>query len=479
MVNTINDTLNDSQSECNLDIETPLLLYIESTPVKQWIQEAVEETNAFKINLSEVATPYTLVEEMLTSIPPSIFPDHFTQWKVLDAGCGAGNLSLVLYRHLFIKYGFKYRHHILNNVLHMVDINPVRIEEIRRRFPCKNIYKHDFTEPMPSSIDKKYDFVISNPPFIITTHNNKKETIWPLFFQRCMHLLRPRGHLLIIIPSIWMKPEHYMYDIITEYRIHHIKCFTNNEANNLFRGDARTPMCYMLIENAKNTSTMKLYDNLCKRYISTRIYPSLPIPMYFPKIMQKIYPYLLQYGSLQSHMIKTNCPSPKIHFQSEKNPSHVHPNIQTCRIKQKTPELVVSYSDKETPYSGKRKVVLANKMYGIPYYDANGSYGISTRDNYIFVNQSEESCMCIMNYLSRRIMYIIYETTRYRMGYLEKYAFEWVPNILKIPISNKSIVTDEILEDFFQLTKEEKQWIESYVANKRARMDHFYGNITQ
>ena len=482
MIDTINtiDIIDDVHFQNSAT--TPLLTYIESTPVNQWIQDSVEDTNAFKTKLSEVATPYTLVEEMLNSIPPSVFPNQWNQWKrwkILDAGCGTGNLSLVLYHHLFMKYGANdtYRYHLLNNVLHMIDINSVRIQEIQRKFPCKNIYNHDFTQPMPSSINKKYDFIISNPPFIITTEQKKKETIWPLFFQRCMHVLRPHGHLLIIIPSIWMKPEHYMYDVITEYRICHIKCFNNNEANDLFRGDARTPICYMLVENAqnpqKNASTMELYDNMCKRYISIHIYPSLPIPMYFPQIMKKIYPYIKKYGSLQPHIVKTNCPSPKIHFQEERDILHVYPNIKTCRMKNKSPEMVVTYSDIEGPYSKKRKVILSNKMYGIPYYDANGTYGISTRDNYLFVHTSEEACKCMANYLSRRIMYIIYETTRYRMGYLEKYAFEWVPNIFKLPLDNKSTLTDDELEELFQLTTEERQWIRHYAASKRVTMDYF------
>ena len=33
---------------------------------------------------------------------------------------------------------------------------------------------------------------------------------------------------------------------------------------------------------------------------------------------------------------------------------------------------------------------MANKMYGLPYYDNIGEYGIITRDNYVITNKNEK-----------------------------------------------------------------------------------------
>ena len=77
------------------------------------------------------------------------------------------------------------------------------------------------------------------------------------------------------------------------------------------------------------------------------------------------------------------------------------------------------------------KLVLANKMYGLPYLDLSGEYGISNRDNYVIYKENNEDLIKLSEFLSTELVKKVYESTRYRMKYLEKYAFELLPDIFQ------------------------------------------------
>ena len=46
--------------------------------------------------------------------------------------------------------------------------------------------------------------------------SKKKEgyTIWPNFIKKSLKLLKKDGFLSTIIPSIWMKPDNIMHNVI-------------------------------------------------------------------------------------------------------------------------------------------------------------------------------------------------------------------------------------------------------------------------
>jgi hypothetical protein len=109
-------------------------------------------------------------------------------------------------------------------------------------------------------------------------------------------------------------------------------------------------------------------------------------------------------------------------------------------------------------------------MYGFPYIDKAGLYGISNRDNYVILpeeipipltspnNTKEEILLKLKDFLSTNLVLYIYEATRYRMKYLEKYAFEFIPNIICIP-DFPQIINDETVSAFFKLDKEDMEHI--------------------
>lgn len=440
--------------------ETDTLEMIESMDISNWLQTFHNSyNNTFKNEFSEVFTPFNIAQEMLECIPEQILSTFDLKW--LDAGCGSGNISLVLYNLLYKRLKSRYTRREILNMIHLLDINKNRLDNLRDIFPCENIYHTDF---LNYSSKISFDVVVSNPPFIIEK-DGKKQTIWKSFFKKCIECLKPGGILCIILPSIWMKPEHDMFHYITSFNIYKIKCLNNNEANKLFGGDARTPMSYMVLQNMCGDKKINMYDNSLGRYISFEL-SHRPIPMYFPYMIKKLEYFVEKYGSLRDKIVKTNSPSKSLDFVETKDDTHTITNIKTCKLNNDGPYFLYNYSDKACKFHGKRKVILSNKMYGIPYYDREGSYGISTRDNYLYIDKDNVKCERLFQYLNCNVIYFIYETTRYRMSYLEKYAFEFIPNIFTIPLDK---ITNESIQNFFGLTDTDADIINRFISSKRIK----------
>ena len=97
-------------------------------------------------------------------------------------------------------------------------------------------------------------------------------------------------------------------------------------------------------------------------------------------------------------------------------------------------------------------------MYGFPFFDDTGKFGISNRDNYIIIGKSRGEMHMIRDYLSTRFARYLFEATRYRMKYLEKNIFELLPDITKFYRKNK-LINDNELFNLFNLEPIERKVI--------------------
>ena len=84
-------------------------------------------------------------------------------------------------------------------------------------------------------------------------------------------------------------------------------------------------------------------------------------------------------------------------------------------------------------------------MYGFPFHDKNGSYGVSNRDNYIIMTTNLSR---LKEFLDSKLVFYLYESTRYRMKYLERFAFEYILDINNDPFFPKNINNASIFEYF-------------------------------
>ena len=99
-------------------------------------------------------------------------------------------------------------------------------------------------------------------------------------------------------------------------------------------------------------------------------------------------------------------------------------------------------------------------MYGFPYLDISGNYGISNRDNYVIIKDNISDLIKIQKFLSTNTALYLFETTRYRMKYLEKYAFDIIPDISQLEDFPEEI-NDDTIAEYFKFDELDKKAINS------------------
>lgn len=431
----------------------------------------------FKTQYGEVTTDFKLIKNMLSLIPLSRFCNPRKRW--LDPCCGRGYFMIYLYKMLF--QGLRYwesnedkRHkHIIENMLFMVELNGEYIPDLHEIFGKEaNIYHEDFLE-----IERKgFDFIIGNPPFnvggLVKVPTNTKidkrgdgKAIWMHFIIKALNSLKGRGLLVMITPSIWMKRDHAMHNILKQYYIKRLHTLTNSETNKIFHGYAQTPTCYFSLLKLKHNKSyidspsIFIWDKGINEYITFK--PTSSIPLFAASIIKKLQYHLNKFGPIK--VKKTNMPHPSIQFLDKKTETFALPNIKTCILTDKViPKLIKNYSNKECVFYDKPKLVLAHKMYGFPYYDISGNYGISNRDNYVIYDKNDREFRILKAFLSTKFALYLFEATRYRMKYLEKYIFEMIPDISKDTNVIPEVINDEWLSNYFYLEDIERLAIENH-----------------
>lgn len=429
---------------------------------KQQLQTKLEKKQMY----GEIFTPFHLIDDMLDMYDEKVFSNLETTW--LDAGAGTGFFSMCLYwrlmKHLkkHISDKKKRHNHIIENMIYMAEIQDSNIDILKNMFGNKaNIIHGDFL-----CHKEKYDNIIGNPPYNsnglkkVPTNNTRKKkddgkTIWISFVRHSLDILKKDGHLLLVIPSLWMRPDKAKtYNLITSYKLNKIKCLTNTQTNQVFLGEAQTPTSCFLLSKKENDNIVELYDSCLKKYITYNYSVGDAIPVFGASVVSKV-------KLIDSHYLvadKTNLPPKNVSISSIKNDKHKYPNIRTALLEKLDVKLVIEYSDKPLVFSGKRKIVLGHKMYGFPFIDRDGVYGISNRDNYVICNDDINVLERIRDFLSTKFALYMFESTRYRMRFLEKEAFWFLPG--QEVITNIGVkINDEVIASYVGLNEFDRESI--------------------
>ena len=443
----------------------------------------------------EVHTDFALINKMLDLIPLKYYSNPKLTW--LDPCCGRGYFTIILYKKLFssleeiIPHPLERHNHIISKMIYMIEINSSYIPILKNLFgENSNIYHENFLD---WTHNRKFNFIIGNPPFncngltkvptnTLLDKTQDGKSIWQSFIQKAFSLLAYRGFLVFITPSIWMKNDHPMFKHMLQYKIKKLHTMTNTETNKIFHGQAQTPTCYFLIMKMLTHKYPKyrpvnIYDKSLQKYIKYNIsafeqhYKLMSLPLFAISIIQKLQKYMITFQPLK--VIKTSMrPDYKgLDISSNQSKQFPFPNISTCKLNLLKPELIINYSNIVCIYHGIPKLVLAHKMYGFPYYDKEGKYGISNRDNYVILNKNDKDFMRLKQFLSTKLILTLFEATRYRMKYLEKHIFDMIPDITRIPDFPEEI-TDKTISKFFKLNKAERNLINTF-HKKQYVLDNF------
>ena len=443
-----------------------------------------------KLEYGEIYTPFSLIQKMLDLFDPIVFTLPDKRW--LDVGAGRGYFSIALFDRL--NRGLvlwqpdedRRKRHIVEKMLTLVEIKPSNVVALREMFGIKaTIIAGDFLADGASGAGASgagasgtlpFDYVIGNPPYNTkgmkkvptNKERNKKQdgtTSWNKFVIKSLALLKSEsGQLCFIIPSIWLKPDKAgMHLLLTRYKIEKMHCLTGTETNLIFKGEAQTPTCYFLLTKRDTNQIIHLYDVRRKAYVNFQHVGGSPIPMFGATIIQKLQQWITLAGGSPLKVLKTNMPPLNSKFvETPYEKEYPYINIKSCLLERQQPVLLTNYSNTPQAFQGIKKLVLAHKMYGFPYFDRTGNYGISNRDNYVITGKTDAEFMQLEAFLSTKLALYVFEAARYRMKYLEKYAFQFMPDITRLndfPVA--ADITDDSVADFFGLDDLDKQHINS------------------
>jgi tRNA1(Val) A37 N6-methylase TrmN6 len=441
----------------------------------------MELTNETRNKYGIVYTPNPLVTKILDLIPQHYYQNPNLKW--LDSGAGNGAFVLNLYNRLvndlsaIIPNSETRKTHIIENMITMCEIYPPHIEKLHTLFSHThkaNIIAQDFLT-LQSQQSQQFDIIIGNPPYNINgkiktptnnniTKNNDGKQSYVDFINKSLMLLKPSGLLALIIPTLWMKPDKAgLYNTLTarNFTIKKLVCLSTSQTQKEFNYQAQTPTCYFygVLNNIEKQEihTIKVYDSCYKNYVDYLIRPHYPIPTHGTSIINKLLYYVDLVGHLKVY--KTNTPPKGSLFSNEATQTNTFHNILTTKLCNKTPVLVKNYSNCAQAFSNIPKLIMAHKMHGFPYLDNSGHYGLSSRDNYIISikDYSLNELQQIQAFLSSKTALFIFSTTNYRMRYLERYAFQFIPAITKlINFPNLLGLTlnerEKLISNFFNFT---------------------------
>ena len=420
-----------------------------------------------KYQFGEVNTPFYIIQQMIDMIPALFLENPYIQW--IDPACGCGHFPMVLYKRLMLSLHDTPKPmrsvHILKEMLTLVELNRDHYNTLRTLFgPNAHIHIQDYVSWFPT-LHKKAPhskmIIIGNPPYNTngikkvptnTTRRKKQDgqTIWTDFIHHSLQIMNRGDFLVMLVPSIWMKSDHSsgIYTSLTKYKLHKIRTYTNTETASIFKKQAQTPICMFFMEKVENDGIVHLYNRHTSNYEPYSYSVGEPVPLCHAPIVAILRPFVKQYGTLC--VKKTNMPRKHIILSSFQTPGHSYKNVRTCRIVENHPAMIYEYSNEPCAFYGVKKLILAHKMYGYPFFDASGTLGICNRDNYVIAGYTDTEFKKIQTFLSTKIALCLFETTRYRMKYLEKYVFEFIPDITRIP-HFPTHVTDDTITEFFGL----------------------------
>ena len=182
------------------------------------INDCLKPKDIEKKQFGEVFTPMKLVNEMLDKLPEKVWTDKTLKW--LDPCCGMGNFPIATYLRLIeglkdeIKDVKERKKHILENMLYMSELNKKNVLICKQIFDINNELKLNIYQGDSLKVDynkefgiKQFDIIIGNPPYNASGTKASGNTIWQLFVNNSIKLLKNNGYICFIHPNGWRKPN--------------------------------------------------------------------------------------------------------------------------------------------------------------------------------------------------------------------------------------------------------------------------------
>jgi len=144
--------------------------------------------------------------------------------------------------------------HIFNNMLHIIDSSPNNISLIKKSF---NKYSKNINTYEESYLTFDY---IENPDIIILETSYS----WESYIKKAIHSLNDFGHLLAIIPNIWLNKKHSMFLFLIQFNITHL-CIVDDTK------------CIFHLQKKPTDNYINILDNSINKFIMFPIKDNIPL----------------------------------------------------------------------------------------------------------------------------------------------------------------------------------------------------------
>ena len=343
-----------------------------------------------KKNRGEVFTRIQLVHDMLDQLPKKVWSNPKLKW--LEPANGIGNFPIIVYMRLMkglikkIKNETKRSHHIITNMLYMVEINKENVSISKKIFgEDANIYTSDF---LTFTFHTKFDIIMGNPPYQIKVGEKKTLHIWDKFvIKSIQEHLQPKGYLLFVHPGGWrnIKGEfRKVFDIIQERDLQTITMRDFNDGAKMF-GSFGTNYDYYCLKNTITHKNKTKINDVNKQSITIDVNKYSFIPNGKFKLYEKLVngddKVDVMYSSYtyESRPHNSKLPTKKI-----KDEHFKYPIVYTITQKK---GMKCTYANQKS-YMFVPKVIWSNGVGTYPIIDREGMYGL-TQFSYAIVDKVE------------------------------------------------------------------------------------------
>jgi hypothetical protein len=445
----------------------------------------------------EVFTPVELICEMLDKLPKEVWSNPDNKW--LDPANGIGNFPLVAYYRLM--YGLKdvvkdreeRSKHIIENMLYMVELNPINCEVCKKIFKMidgkanPNIVTADFLEEFIKTKNFRdrsirFDIIMGNPPY--NNSKSRNNPVYQYFCEKSINILIDNGLLILIHPPGWKR-------IYNEKQKSRTGIVFNINKNYWFKNIVLNLKQSNLKDKLKEFPEVDYYvlKKIIKNRTPTDITTNFNNNVYIGKvIISNDYDFLPNFINEESTSILNKLVNKVGKKFTIKNPREVvinkqtkYPSVETEKFKYphyhytkkgiKT-FLYVTDDIKIKDFS-KPKVIMSFNYSPSElnaWVDINGIYGTTDFGMYQSLENININTDSLVFFMNSSIIKFILKITQYASAPNTKNEFS-ILNLITIPEGLKENPTDQDIYDYYQITPEEQQLIEEVIYEEQQLID--------
>jgi len=421
-------------------------------------------TNNEKNHNAEHNTPFDLIYEIINHLPSSFWISYP---KIIDHSCGKGNIVLTIFDEYYSnlidlhKDPVNLCKKIIEELIYFADINENNIEYTKnilkkhsKLYTGKDINFHfnyylgdsRKINPQTHFNISKFDAVFVNPPFEDRLKRNKTQhKLWIEFTKLTFkNLLKENGYLLQISPSSFSSPSCKILTLFREKKVEHL--YLNREK---YFKNIGTSICWYIIQNTNNTTYTTMVNNRYPVNFNNQL-------LYLPndlceeslnihkKVMFNTQNKLkVEKDYVTCHNIILKKPNPTL--SKTETSKHIYPVFHTNKQ--------IWYSSIKQDFADKPKVLWTRSGYTKPQYD-DGKFGVTDLSYFVLVDNKEAGEILNHNINLKLFKYIL-KTAKWS-GFGNDKVF------YALPVLPEKKVLDSELYDYFNLSNEERVYIENY-----------------